>query len=383
MKLIKNPEIKGILTLVLIIAILGGIMLVSSGKLEQWFGIALFSGSRALDKIVYLSDAGGSTDIYSMDPDGSNQTRLTRNASPISAPAVSTLGNRIIFVKNAGASNQVFGVGGGGGTPGQLTTATGPKSMPQYSPDGKRISFIAGGKVYVAELNGGQLEPLLPTDEEIRQAMSAVMDRGSMPAYRLYAWGPVGYGIAGISSSQDIGDVFTHLSDLQAEPIKVPISAQFGKEARVERVAWAAQSPKLLLCISANKTDSLILFDADQKAFQILQQTPKGEKLVDAAISPDGNLIVVSMKSSESSGLVKIDLLQRRGEPIRDGAWDNKAWTCQDLQFSPAGDKVLATQTSRDGQSDIAVIDPAAGTVTKLTSDGQSHNATWTPISKK
>lgn len=382
MKLIKNPEINGILTLLLIIAILGGIMLVASGKLEQWFGIALFSGSRALDKIVYLSDAGGSTDIYSVNPDGSNQTRLTHNASPLSAPAVSTLGNKIIFVGNAGASNQIFGVGGGGGTPRQLTTATGPKSLPQYSPDGKRISFIAGGKVYVAELNGGQLEPVLPTDEEIRQAMTAVMDRGSMPAYKMYAWGPVGYGIAGVSSSQDTGDVFTYLSDLRGQPIKVPISAQLGKEARIERIAWAANAPVILICVSSPKCGWLLAFDAEQKSIRLLMPAIQKATFTEAIISPDGNdLIIADRLSVQKSGLIKIDLRVKQlacqqAFPAIEGAFSN-------ISFSPAGDKVLATQTTPDGKSDIVTIDHSNGQVTKLTSDGQSHDAVWTPISKK
>ena len=134
MSIIKNPELKGILVLVLIMAVIGFAMMAMSGKLEQWFGITWFSGPRALDKIVFVSDRNGTPDIYAMNTDGTGQTRLTTNALPQSLPAVSTSGNRIMFVTNAGGSSRLVSIGANGGEPVQVTTASGPKSEPAFQP---------------------------------------------------------------------------------------------------------------------------------------------------------------------------------------------------------------------------------------------------------
>jgi hypothetical protein len=115
MSIIKNPEARGILVLILIIAVVAFVMMTTTGKLEQWFGITLFSGPRAFDKIVFVSDRTGTREIWIMNTDGSGQKQLTENARVVSAPAISPMGNRIAFVGSVGNAKQVFSVGTEGG----------------------------------------------------------------------------------------------------------------------------------------------------------------------------------------------------------------------------------------------------------------------------
>ena len=204
MSIIRNPELRGILGLILVILIVGTIMAATTGKLEEWTGISIFPSSIALDKIIFVSNRTGSNELYIMNTDGSHQKPLTSNAHLMSPPAISASGKRITFVGAFDSGNQVWSVTPAGGSPERLTSATGPKALPQYSPDGKSLSFIASGKVYISDLNGDNLDPILPTHDETQAAMA---DRNALPAYSEYAWSPDSKSLAGVMKDQAGNDM--------------------------------------------------------------------------------------------------------------------------------------------------------------------------------
>ena len=79
MRIIRNPELKGILVILLIALVLGVLLAGMSGKLEQW-GLPWFTGARVVDKIIFVSDRSGAKEIYIMNLDGSDQEQLTNGA---------------------------------------------------------------------------------------------------------------------------------------------------------------------------------------------------------------------------------------------------------------------------------------------------------------
>lgn len=117
------------------------------------------------------------SDIYIVDPDGSDLSRLTRRSSrsPGSlSPAWSPDGSRIAFVRWPDQSNDLFTgaeiyvVNAGGGRP-QRVTAAPPEGLgdfdPVWSPDGKRIAFVRDSSedvtdVYVVNRDGSGLRRL-------------------------------------------------------------------------------------------------------------------------------------------------------------------------------------------------------------------------------
>ncbi len=133
MRLIRNPELKGILGILLIALVLGVMLAGMSGKLEQW-GLPWFTGAKAFDKIIFVSDASGTREIYSMNLDGSGRKQITKGARVLSAPAITPAGNRIAFIGMCGSVSHVMAVGVNGGTPYALTTSTGSKRQPGSAP---------------------------------------------------------------------------------------------------------------------------------------------------------------------------------------------------------------------------------------------------------
>jgi len=59
-------------------------------------------------KIVFTSSRDGNKEIYVMDADGSNQTRLTNDSAVDENPSWSADGNKIVFQSNRTGSPQIF-----------------------------------------------------------------------------------------------------------------------------------------------------------------------------------------------------------------------------------------------------------------------------------
>lgn len=382
MKIIKNPELRGIIILFLIILIIGGLMAGTSGKLEQWFGVTLFSGPKLQDKIVFVSGRD-SSDIYVMDTDGSHRQSLTKDAGVLSSPVITSAGNRIAFVAIFGKEKQIVSIGARGGELNQLTSATGPKKQPAYTPDGKRLSFIASGKVYASDLNGDSPECVLPTDEEIHAAMSSTAESREIPAYYSYAWAPDSKSLAGVTKDDKDNDILVYVpyhdhSNDQSHAGVCP-QRRILAAGQVIGYSWSAQKPVIVATVTIKKKDTLLVFDIEHEQGGKILETDQ-QNLGTPAISPDASAIIVPIKSTNkkaSSGLLKIDLRSGQAGIIAKGIFENPV-------YSQDGSKVLATVISSDGEKrDIAVIDISSGEVTQLTHDGNSFNAIWTPVSAK
>ncbi len=91
-------------------------------------------------KIVFRSDRNGvaNPEIYTMNADGSNQTRLTNNTAEDKEPAWSPDGQRIAFFSRGGGRDGIY-VMDVNGTNEQRLTPTG--FQPSWSPDGSKIVF--------------------------------------------------------------------------------------------------------------------------------------------------------------------------------------------------------------------------------------------------
>ena len=106
-------------------------------------------------KIAFVS--GVYCDIYVMDADGTNQTCLTNNASPIHAPRWSPDGSRIAYILN-GLSRDIYVIDTDGSNERNLTNNPADDFDPAWSPDGSKIAFVSerdgDGDIYVMNADG-------------------------------------------------------------------------------------------------------------------------------------------------------------------------------------------------------------------------------------
>ena len=154
-------------------------------------------------KIAFVSIRGANWDIYVMDADGSNQTRLTDSPGIDEAPVWSPDGSKIAFVSIRSGTHEIYLMDALGSNQTRITTPTPPhdptynsawaeRLTPIWSPDGSEIVFTSvrdgnQADIYVMEADGSN---------EVRITTNPASD--SNPT-----WSPDGSKIAFVSNRRD------------------------------------------------------------------------------------------------------------------------------------------------------------------------------------
>ena len=132
-------------------------------------------------KIVFYSDRDGNYEIYTMNADGSNQTRLTFNQAGDFAPAWSPNGRQIVFASFRHDEHladidldehnaEIYVMDADGSNQRQLTHHHGWDGDPDWSPDGSQIAFNsdrnsgrADLSIFVMDADGGNVRQVTDT----------------------------------------------------------------------------------------------------------------------------------------------------------------------------------------------------------------------------
>lgn len=124
------------------------------------------TSARENGKIAFVSNRDGNPEIYVMNADGSNQTRLTNSPFTDENPSFSPDGTKIAFHSHrnhpTGYLGEVYVMNDDGSNQRRLTTSIeneGDSSQPAWSPDGTRIAYVRydssdGNKINVINTNG-------------------------------------------------------------------------------------------------------------------------------------------------------------------------------------------------------------------------------------
>ena len=94
-------------------------------------------------KIAFYSNRDGNYEIYTMDSDGSNQTRLTFNEASDTWPAWSPNGQQIVFDSERDGNREIYVMDADGSNQRNLTRHPGVDSGGDWSPDGNQIAFYS------------------------------------------------------------------------------------------------------------------------------------------------------------------------------------------------------------------------------------------------
>jgi Tol biopolymer transport system component len=116
----------------------------------------------AAPKIVFGSVRnGGNHDVFSMDLDGSNQTRLTTNAAYDDQPKWSPDSSKIAFISDRDGNFEIYTMDASGASQTRITNNLAADGFPAWSPDGTKLAFVRGDlrnpstfEIYVMNANG-------------------------------------------------------------------------------------------------------------------------------------------------------------------------------------------------------------------------------------
>lgn len=376
MKIIKNPELKGILALIGIAIVLAFIFFAFTGKLTEWFGIRFTLKEPLTDSIVFVSDRNGSPDIWAMDSDGANQRALTSDGYADSDPTVSPDGYTILYVsKHDHAYSQIYAIDVDGTHPRRLTDMTGAKSSPRFSADGKSIIFICAGDVWRIGMLGDRPRRTMPTDAEL--ATSRMSGDEQTP----YIWAEpakTGDAIAAIKSTAN-GEIITWIrpGDFESHTVSTKSGDQtvpLGGEK--VGASWSAAENELAVTMT-DRNGRAILATADldrENAALVLAMDAIGNP----DWSPDGYKIAAELlrrtglSEYEARGIVLLSVYGGEPEVIVEGDARMPKW-------SPDGTKIIFVK-----DHDIWSIDSESGETANLTKgEGSNYSASWAPKVKK
>ena len=123
-------------------------------------GVALAAFPGANGKIAFESKRDGNDEIYSMNPDGSSQSRLTNNSETDVNPIVSPDGTRIIFDSKRAGNEEIFVMNADGTGVTRITNNDFVDQEPAWSRDGTRIACASkrnndnSVEIYTMNANG-------------------------------------------------------------------------------------------------------------------------------------------------------------------------------------------------------------------------------------
>src|SRR2546427_5193261 len=92
-------------------------------------------------KIYFDSNRDGTAQIYSMNPDGSGQTRLTNDSGIDADPSFSDQNQKIAFTSNRDGSLQIYKMNPDGTSQARLSNNTANDGSPAWSTNGQKIAF--------------------------------------------------------------------------------------------------------------------------------------------------------------------------------------------------------------------------------------------------
>jgi len=258
-------------------------------------------------KISFISNRDGNWELYMMDYDGHNQTRLTYNETMDYMPAWSADGRMIAYSAYRGdkATLWLYSIFEGQRT---LIFDQGTTYSPSFSPDGRRIAFCStaedgSGDIYIARLSGSDSSEVsqvrrltftnsvetAPTWSPTSRQIAFTSDRGGTPQIYIMdaegsniervsfggnyfdgpAWSPTGDMIVYVSRVNQIFDIYV-LNLKTNRVIKLTES-----NARNESPTWSPDSRHIVF--TSNLSGSNQLWSIDTDGTNLRRLTSSGE----------------------------------------------------------------------------------------------------------
>ncbi len=268
----------------------------------------VFSEGPTTPKILFTSSRDGNTEVYMMNPDGSEQVNLTQHPADDMSAVWSPSGEQILFVSDRQGTRvrDLYVMDPDGANVRRVfkKKITAWRTTPTWSPDGKQFAYISTDRIRIK--SGLYLGTLGEEDGEL------------LPYGKSPAWSPDGSEIA-CSKPHQFGSRLTFLN-VRTRDREQPLP---DKVLRWQRhPSWSAGGDKLV--ISGNKHPLPVVLDralhnawADKYGIYIVNRDGTGlRQLLEEAgsdarlpvLSPDGSEVVYTQEINGQLQIFKIDV---------------------------------------------------------------------------
>ena len=289
---------------------------------------AVFAKAPETAKIVFRSGRDGNFEIYTMNPDGSDQKNLTHHRAQDLAPVWSPTGKQILFQSDRGGITDLYLMDADGTNVRQVFKKLIGREFPTWSPDGKSLAYhrFHTFSIYTASIDG--------TGE-------AKLTEGLWPA-----WSPNGSEIAFMAGKfvwADNGNL--QFPDVRIEIINLKTHVKeklLPRSIRTYRPAWSPDGAQITFTWSGRQENGFL--DRNRRVHTI-------------------DIYVVNR---DGSGLRRII------EPEEDTGVSNPIW-------SPRGNELIYTTYNHQGRNSRQIFKSNldGGDPEQLTRRGDNFRADW------
>lgn len=243
-------------------------------------------------KIAFVSDRDGSPELYMMDYDGANQTRLTYNAVQDISPAWSSDQKRLAYTSYQGFVPGLYILDVYEGRRTAVSTR-GQNFSPSWSPDGKRIAFASSmdgnSEIYVAEVEAN------PTRAGKIKRLTFNQAIDTAPS-----WSPTGRQLVFVSDRGGTPQIYT----MDAEGGNVT-RVSFGGSNHHDSPAWSPAGDRI---VYVARVDNIFdLYVLNLRSQQIMKLTESNARSESPTWSPDGRHIVFTSNMKGTNQLYSVD----------------------------------------------------------------------------
>lgn len=284
--------------------------------------------ARTTAKIAFASNRDGNSEIYIMNPDGSQQVNLTRHRADDYSPAWSPTGKQILFAsERGGKTTDIYLMDADGSDVRRVFRKRVERRHPTWSPDGEKIAYyrIDGGEVaiYTASIKGG-------AEKRIAIGMHPTWspDGSEIAFMSAETLLPINDGFGGIQISQPRIEVI----NLQTNAKKQIVSEGF---SLVLSPAWSPDGRQLAFSgIDPNEGrlgHAFALYIVNRKRNGVPRKVDVDGENFSPAWSPDGDALVYQAETDRGEQLFKVNVAGGRSRQLTDrGANSGADW------FDPA-----------------------------------------------
>ena len=261
-------------------------------------------------KIVFSSNRDGNWEIYLMNPDGSDQVRLTHHLAYDGNPVFSPTGSQILFVSDREHGGDLYLMNPDGSHVSRVFKKPTRRILPTWSPDGSMIAYQRSQpdrEIYIARM-----------DDKVEQPVAWIGKFGGQPD-----WSPKDTDLVyirargadffpGIMLPLDLPIanteiVFINLQTRLQEiflPDELPLMASPAWSPSADKIAFSWQRPAIF------PQSVLYISDREGKSIDrvVLPNGKPNASEIFPAWSPDAHAIVYQQETHENTQLFKVDL---------------------------------------------------------------------------
>ena len=237
-------------------------------------------------KIVFHTNRDNNFEIYIMDADGTNQTRITRNAGNDHYAVWSPDGAKIAFTSEKDGNEEIYVMNPNGTNQNRLTYNSTSDWVPDFSPDGKKVAFTSNrdgnSEVYIMNSEGGNQTRLTENNADDRDPDWSITNK------------------IAFESNRD-GNPEIYLMDADGNNV-----IRLTHNSAVDRhPAWSSDGSKIVFTSDRDGNDEIYVMNADGS--NQMRVTYNSASDLDPVWSPDGNYFVFATNRTGNYEIYRMD----------------------------------------------------------------------------